>query len=81
MPSPRPLDYQELARLLDLAASEHRQLGAASTDPVASYQLRKSVDFFTAARFPASSQKLKGLQREPGCWLDALSWEDPWVGG
>jgi hypothetical protein len=44
------LDYQELARLLDLAASEHRQLGAISSDPVASYQFRKSVDFFTAAR-------------------------------
>lgn len=50
MQSPRSLDYQELARLLDLAASEHRQLGANSTDPVASHQFRKSVDFFTAAR-------------------------------
>jgi hypothetical protein len=50
MPSPPSLDYQELARLLDLAATEHRQLGATSCDPVASYQFRKSVDFFTAAR-------------------------------
>jgi hypothetical protein len=46
----RSLDYQELARLLELAASEHRELGANSSDPVASYQFRKSVDFFTAAR-------------------------------
>jgi hypothetical protein len=49
MPSSRPLDYQELAKLLDLAAAEHRQLGTTCTDPVASYQFRKSVDFFTAA--------------------------------
>ena len=50
MQPPRPLDYEELARLLDLAAREHCQLGASSSDPVASYQFRKSVDFFTAAR-------------------------------
>jgi hypothetical protein len=50
MQPPRSLDYQELATLLDLAATEHRQLGATSSDPVASYQFRKSVDFFTAAR-------------------------------
>ncbi len=70
MPSPRPLDYQELARLLDLAASEHRQLGATSTDPVASYQFRKSVDFFTAAR-NAARDYVQHTQRQ-----DATSHQD-----
>ena len=74
-------DYTRLARLLDEAAREHRKLATVSADPVERYQAQVDVDFFTAVRFPASSQKLKGLQREPGCWLDALSWEDPWVGG
>jgi hypothetical protein len=63
MQSPQSLDYQELARLLDLAATEHRQLGATSTDPVASYQFRKSVDFFTAAR-NAARDYMRHAQRD-----------------
>jgi hypothetical protein len=48
------LDYARLAALLDLAASEHRDLAAMSTDPVERYQASTNVEFFTAARSAAT---------------------------
>ena len=48
------LDYARLARLLDLAASEHRDLATMSSDPVERYQASTNVEFFTAARSAAT---------------------------
>jgi hypothetical protein len=48
------LDYARLARLLDRAASEHRDLATMSNDPVERYQASTNVDFFTAARSAAT---------------------------
>ena len=45
-----PLDYQQLARLLDTAASEQQQLANTVGDPVAQYQSRVNAQLFTAAR-------------------------------
>jgi hypothetical protein len=48
------LDYATLARLLDLAASQHRHLATTSSDPVERYQASTNVEFFTAARSAAT---------------------------
>lgn len=48
------IDYATLARLLDLAAKEHRRLATTSKDPLERYQASTNVDFFTAARTAAT---------------------------
>lgn len=48
--SAAPLDYQQLARLLDTAASEQQQLANTLGDPVAQYQSSVNAQLFTAAR-------------------------------
>jgi hypothetical protein len=48
------VDYATLARLLDLAAREHRRLATTSMDPLERYQAGTNVDFFTAARAAAN---------------------------
>lgn len=60
-------DYARLARLLDEAAREHRELATASGDPVQRYQARVNVDFFTAARNAATDrQKATGMRGDDG---------------
>jgi len=60
-------EYASLARLLDQAAREHRELATASGDPVQRYQARVNVDFFTAARNAATDrQKATGMRRDDG---------------
>ena len=49
-------DYTELAKMLDRAAREHRQLAATISDPVKRYQAGVNVDFFTAARNAAQER-------------------------
>ena len=48
------LDYASLARLLDQAAREHRDLAATSDDPLERYRVWTNIDFLTAARNAAT---------------------------
>jgi hypothetical protein len=50
-------EYVKLARLLDEAAKEHRELATVSGDPVERYQARVNADFFTAARNAAKDHQ------------------------
>ncbi len=56
------LDYASLARLLDQAAREHRDLAATTDDPLERYQVRTNVDFFTVARTAATEYLTRGRQ-------------------
>jgi hypothetical protein len=56
-------DYAELAKMLDRAAREHRQLAATISDPVKRYQAGVNVDFFTAARNAAQERGTAGALR------------------
>lgn len=44
------LDYQQLARLLETAASEQQQLANTVSDPIAQYQSSVNAQLFSAAR-------------------------------
>src|SRR6266568_4121114 len=56
------LDYASLARLLDQAAREHRDLAATTDDPLERYQVGTNVDFFTVARTAATEYLTRGRQ-------------------
>jgi hypothetical protein len=45
-----PLDYQQLAGLLDTAASEQQRLANTAGDPVLQYQSGVNAQVFSAAR-------------------------------
>lgn len=45
-----PLDYQQLASLLDSAASEEQRLAKVTGDPVARYQSGINAQVFSVAR-------------------------------
>lgn len=45
-----PLDYQQLARLLDAAASQQQRLANTADDPVLQYQSGVNAQVFSAAR-------------------------------
>lgn len=54
------LDYQQLARLLDTAATEQQQLANTAEDPVARYQSSVNAELFGAARRCAQDHARSG---------------------
>ncbi len=60
-----PLDYQQLARLLDTAASQQRQLANTAGDPVLQYQSSVNAQVFSAARRCAQDHARSPHNRHP----------------